>query len=837
MAATAPATPQSPQAPQGASGSLGSPSQAGVKGGGGGGNGGNGGSGGTGGDGGTGGKGGGGAGGTIELDASVVDAGATVTVKTSGGTGGTAGEAGENGQLLIGSNTAASVGTQTGVGNLITTTGVTGPDPFIAGSSDTPLIVGLEGGAQTYGLVEPGSSLYNAISPDLQNVPTSALVAVVCEQVPNTAGQSFSNYDLLLFVNLTNMTLAAPQLGVAEGSATLAELALKYDSLANNASGTIQAIPAGGIFAMLVPTNAGSLFVSAALGGSVTDISDEPLSLPTNSVPTDQYITVPFGTQTAGLQLPGLQAVTVSPDGNNVYALSVTDNVLVVANSDNLSQRQTIAVSGLTTASQVVVSPDGDNVYVTEPGAGDVAVFTRNTTTGALTLRQTLSATNVTGALAINAAGTQAILGGSGGLESYTRGSNGSLSSPSAVYQPAGLGAVTDLAFSQDGKDLYAISQSNNAFVVLNPSNLSAAPVASFSGSTDGLEGASAIAVSHDDQYVYVTGETGQTLAVFQRDLSNNTFTWLQTLQQGVQGVSGLAGADGVAVSDDDKYVYVTGQANSLAVFQWQSSGTLLQLVQVQVLQGTQSLQDPGGIAVSSETGVVYVTSQQGLGVQGGGIAEFNLVPPVVITAASWSNDTVTITAANDFLTDQPVTISGITPTGYDGTFTVTSATPTSFTYALATDPGTATSVNGATAVPTARAFEVLFNAPNSGSVTGFGNSSDWQPNGTASISTANDSLTLTTNENDQAGSAFDTTPINTTNGFTATFTYTASGNKDADGVAFVVQDASTGASALGGDGGGLGYSGISDSVAVALNLYTAPRWRWHRPRYERRDQ
>src|SRR5262249_44057658 len=158
-----------------------------------------------------------------------------------------------------------------------------------------------------------------------------------------------------------------------------------------------------------------------------------------------------------------------------------------------------IAVSGLTANSQVVLSPQADTLYVTEPSTGTVAVFSRNTTTGTLTAQPALTITpsqNVVGALVVNAAGTKAYLGGAGGLEVYTRNSNGSLSNPSTLYQPTGLGAVKGLALSQDGKYLHAISQANNALVVLDTTNLSVTPVASFSGSSNGLVGASAIAVS-----------------------------------------------------------------------------------------------------------------------------------------------------------------------------------------------------------------------------------------------------------------------------------------------------------------------------------------------------
>ena len=53
------------------------------------------------------------------------------------------------------------------------------------------------------------------------------------------------------------------------------------------------------------------------------------------------------------------------------------------------------------------------------------------------------------------------------------------------------------------------------------------------------------------------------------------------------------------------------------------------------------------------------------------------------ITAASWSAGLATINAVNTFTAGQQVTITGMTPAGYNGTFTILSATATTFTYAL----------------------------------------------------------------------------------------------------------------------------------------------------------
>jgi autotransporter-associated beta strand protein len=109
------------------------------------------------------------------------------------------------------------------------------------------------------------------------------------------------------------------------------------------------------------------------------------------------------------------------------------------------------------------------------------------------------------------------------------------------------------------------------------------------------------------------------------------------------------------------------------------------------------------------------------------------------------------------------------------------------------------------------------------------GNGTGWQLNGHAAVSS--DVLTLTDGKALEASSAFDLgTQIARDNNFLARFTYTPSGNfpnQAADGIAFVLQDATSssaggsGTKALGGSGSSLGYTGISGpSLAVGLNLY-----------------
>jgi hypothetical protein len=95
--------------------------------------------------------------------------------------------------------------------------------------------------------------------------------------------------------------------------------------------------------------------------------------------------------------------------------------------------------------------------------------------------------------------------------------------------------------------------------------------------------------------------------------------------------------------------------------------------------------------------------------------------------------------------------------------------------------------------------------------------------------------LRLTANQGGWATSAWYTTPQAVTNGFSTTFSFqignSTSGGVNADGIAFVVQNSSQGALALGPGGCGIGFGdsasgcapptgGISNSVAVEFNTF-----------------
>ena len=122
------------------------------------------------------------------------------------------------------------------------------------------------------------------------------------------------------------------------------------------------------------------------------------------------------------------------------------------------------------------------------------------------------------------------------------------------------------------------------------------------------------------------------------------------------------------------------------------------------------------------------------------------------------------------------------------------------------------------------------------GTSAGVSGTSTWTVNsaGISSNPINSDVLTLTDNAGNESRSAFYNAPapaVGGSSGFSARFVYTPSGNKAADGVAFILQNSSSGTGAIGasgaGNGGALGYGGaagtaIAPSVAFEMNIFAS---------------
>jgi hypothetical protein len=95
-----------------------------------------------------------------------------------------------------------------------------------------------------------------------------------------------------------------------------------------------------------------------------------------------------------------------------------------------------------------------------------------------------------------------------------------------------------------------------------------------------------------------------------------------------------------------------------------------------------------------------------------------------------------------------------------------------------------------------------------------------WTLQGTTLPTMNSNSVTLTSGLLNTSRSVFYNAPLYTP-AFAASFIYRDVGGGGADGATFCLQNASNGAATLGGGGGGLGYFGITPSVALAMNIYS----------------
>ncbi len=184
-----------------------------------------------------------------------------------------------------------------------------------------------------------------------------------------------------------------------------------------------------------------------------------------------------------------------------------------------------------------------------------------------------------------------------------------------------------------------------------------------------------------------------------------------------------------------------------------------------------------------------------------------------VITPATGSytgSQTVSITDGTAgsaiYYTLDGSTPSSTTSTKYTGSFTVAATTTVK---AIAVATGLSTSATATSVITIQSGGTAAINFGSGFSAAGM------QFNGSAVLN--GKAVQLTNTAGSQAGSAYWTTPVNV-QAFTTNFTFQLI-TPNADGFTFVLQNA--GLTAVGPDGGGLGYSGIGKSVAIKFDLFS----------------
>ncbi len=596
-------------------------------------------------------------------------------------------------------------------------------------ADSTPTIPELQGGAATFGLANSSqvTSILNDanVSRAISNAPTGALVAVVRVHAPSglgALGTSSESFDYVLYINLTSYTLTAPTLAlgsVALYSAVHPGLELggpAFDPYYNRSSTgdpTIQGLAGGSIWVTMMPAT-NDVYVNATLGGpSSLALVDSDLLLNSALYITDVESAAPSG---AGTPITGLQVGLPGNDGSSLYALNTAGNLLITANQSDLTERQSINLgSGALPTS---LAESGTSYLYVGESDSRIATYSLdsggNVTASSLTTKGTADPVV---AMALTSGGILDVAE-KGAIEKFTvNTSNGTLSGASKSTATA-VASLVGLATSSHESWTFGISSANNTVVLINPTSLAVTQGPSAVPSTSTATGTSAIAVSPDGAYVYVVSGASASLAVF--SYASNALTLAAPIaQDGVNGARGLAGADGVSVSTDDKYIYVTSSTqNSLAIYELVNG----QLVLDQVLRGSQGLTDPTGVSVNASN-KVFVTSGLGSGLNNGGLASFALQTPgtatphnTAVTFSGMSTINVNTGSGDD-------TINEIAPPT-DTVVPVTSQTGTVTTLGINAGAGSNTvdieRFSGTTTVTTGAGSDqvTIGNAASSGTIT-----------------------------------------------------------------------------------------------------------------------
>ena len=261
--------------------------------------------------------------------------------------------------------------------------------------------------------------------------------------------------------------------------------------------------------------------------------------------------------------LNGPNSVAVSADGTNVYATSVISDAVTTFRRNRSTGELTQARGGSGCISNravpgcaagraldgpdvVTVSPDGDNVYVGAFFGNAVATFARDASTGALT-----QPSDTTGCI----------------VNTPTDGCATGLA----------LGAPEGMAISADGDNVYVATAISNALGVFSRNSATGAltqatdgtgcivntPLAGCTTGTQ-LAGANAVAVSSDDDNVYVTSLLSNSLTTFNRAPSTGQLTQqtgtsacvIYVLAVGCSLGRAFSAPEGLAVSSDGASVY-----------------------------------------------------------------------------------------------------------------------------------------------------------------------------------------------------------------------------------------------------------------------------------------
>ncbi len=329
-------------------------------------------------------------------------------------------------------------------------------------------------------------------------------------------------------------------------------------------------------------------------------------------------------------RLGGARAVAVSPEGGHLYVAAEGDGAIsvfrraAVATDPGFGRLTYLGArhaaeapvgpgglpSGLAGARSLAIAADGQHVYAAGGASDAVVVFQRNPTTGALKFLESRADGTVGPCLPVGNSCIVSSLDGAAGVAVSPAGGH--------VYV-ASAGDSAIAAFERAG------APPAFSFVGGRPGQSPPQPVRDGdplapSGAVDGIESASAVAVSGDGRCLFALGLGDRAIAAFRRDAASGELHFAGRWRDGDAGVDGLEGPTGLDVFGATVYVTsasVEASENALAVFRHETdpaSPEHCQLTPVEVERdgqnGVSGLFGASAVAVSGDGAHVYVASR-----------------------------------------------------------------------------------------------------------------------------------------------------------------------------------------------------------------------------------
>jgi 6-phosphogluconolactonase (cycloisomerase 2 family) len=299
------------------------------------------------------------------------------------------------------------------------------------------------------------------------------------------------------------------------------------------------------------------------------------------------------GAATDGLN--GINCIAVSPDGNYVYSTGFWDKTIVLFERNSITGELTYierykdeisGVDGLNGANFITISPDGNNVYATAFWEHSLAVFNVNPTNGKLTFVEVfkdgvlgVDGLNRASGVSVSPDGSSVYVAGNtdNAIAVFERGIDGTLTYIEAIKDGVngvdGIQRITAVIVSPNSANVYATGLNDDAVAIFNrDANTGLLTYTGQAkngvGDVVGLDGPSRLTISENGEHIYVTSTNDDAIVAMRRNVSTGELVFEGAVFDTQAGINGLDGAEYVAVSPDGKNMYVASTIDdAVAVF------------------------------------------------------------------------------------------------------------------------------------------------------------------------------------------------------------------------------------------------------------------------------